>query len=66
MCYSFYVSKSISKNDFKVEYKGEINKITDKNPIGKAALGKSTDDMVEVDTPDGKEKFKIILIEDIY
>lgn len=45
------------------EAKPEANLISNESPLGKAFLGKKIGDMVEIDTPSGKTKYKIVKIE---
>lgn len=45
------------------EAKPEANLISNESPIGKAFLGKKIGDTVEIDTPSGKTKYKIMKIE---
>ena len=42
------------------EAKSLENKISNESPIGKALIGKKKGDIVEVDTPAGTAKFKIV------
>ena len=45
------------------ESKPEANLISNESPLGKAFLGKKIGDTLEVNTPSGKAKYKIIKIE---
>lgn len=45
------------------EAKPEANLISNESPLGKAFLGKKVGDMVEINTPSGKTKYKIVKIE---
>ena len=38
------------------------NKISNESPVGKAIMGKKTGDIVEVDVPIGKIKYKIMQV----
>ena len=44
------------------EAKSLENKISNESPIGKALIGKQAGDIVEVDTPAGTAKYKIVKI----
>ena len=44
------------------EAKSLENKISNESPIGKALIGKKAGDVVEVDTPAGSAKYKIVKI----
>ena len=54
------------KIDFKIVGSAEVDvaagKISNESPIGKALLGKKVGDVVEVDAPAGKMKYKILKI----
>jgi len=41
----------------------EANLISNESPLGKAFLGKKVGDVVEIETPSGKAKYKIVKIE---
>ena len=45
------------------EAKPEENLISNESPLGKAFLGKRVGDSVEINTPGGKMKYKIVKIE---
>lgn len=45
------------------EAKPEANLISNESPLGRAFLGKRVGDTVEIETPSGKTKYKIIRIE---
>ncbi len=38
------------------------NKISDESPVGNALMGKRTGDIIEVSTPDGINKYKVLEI----
>ncbi len=40
----------------------EEGKISDESPLGRALLEKRAGDLVEVDTPSGRKKYKIVMI----
>jgi transcription elongation factor GreA len=44
------------------EAKPEANLISNESPLGKAFLGKKVGDRVEINTPSGKAKYKIVKI----
>lgn len=41
----------------------EANLISNKSPLGKAFLGKKIGDIIEINTPNGKAKYKVVKIE---
>jgi len=45
------------------EAKPEANLISNESPLGKAFLGRKIGDIVEINTPSGKTKYKIVKIE---
>ncbi len=45
------------------EAKPELNLISNESPLGKAFLNKKVDEVLEVQTPGGKVKYKILSIE---
>ncbi len=45
------------------EAKPEANLISNESPLGRAFLGKKIGDIIEINTPSGKAKYKIIKIE---
>ncbi len=45
------------------EAKPEANLISNESPLGKAFLGKKIGDVIEINTPSGKAKYKIVKIE---
>jgi transcription elongation factor GreA len=45
------------------EAKPEANLISNESPLGKAFLGEKIGDIVEINTPSGKAKYKIVKIE---
>ena len=57
------------KMTYKIVGSSESNilggKIAYDSPVGKGLLGKSTGDLVSVETPDGEAQFKILKIEHI-
>ena len=45
------------------EAKPEVNLISNESPLGRAFLGKKSGEVVEIETPGGKAKYKILKIE---
>jgi len=42
--------------------KVKLLKISDESPVGNALMGKRTGDIIEVSTPDGINKYKVLEI----
>jgi transcription elongation factor GreA len=61
------VQKGVKKFKYTIvgshEANPEANLISNESPLGKAFLGKKIGDEVEVETPSGKTKYKILKIE---
>ena len=63
---SVVVDDGTGQREFKLVGKIEANpmegKMSDESPIGMALLGKKVRDLVEIDVPDGKVKYRILEI----
>lgn len=60
------VKKGLKTSEYTIvgfqEAKPEANLISNESPLGKAFIGKKVGDVVEIETPSGKTKYKIVKI----
>jgi len=62
-----WLANSWQRKKFKIVGSAEVNtlegKISPESPLGKALIGKKKGEIIEVETPEGKIKYKIIKID---